>query len=130
MWESQAAFWPHFSKPLREASAFLAFRDGVNVAADAGSLSGGWLSGHLIRRGWTVDRARKTVIAFASLLMPAGILAAFVSNPFLRWLSSGWCYLVFRFGLTMYRRSQVTFLRIVRLPQWQAWAERVRVSDR
>jgi ACS family hexuronate transporter-like MFS transporter len=52
------------------------------VAADAGSLSGGWLSGHLIKRGWSVDRARKTVIAIAALLMPAGILAAFVSNPF------------------------------------------------
>ena len=51
------------------------------VAADAGSLSGGWLSGHLIKRGWSVDRARKTVIVFASLLMPAGILAAFVDDP-------------------------------------------------
>ena len=51
------------------------------VAADAGSLSGGWLSGHLIKRGWSVDRARKTVISFAALLMPAGIAAAFVSDP-------------------------------------------------
>ena len=53
------------------------------VAADAGSLSGGWLSGHLIKRGWTVDRARKIVILGAALLMPAGILAAFVQNPLL-----------------------------------------------
>ena len=53
------------------------------VAADAGSLSGGWLSGHLIARGWSVDRARKTVIAIAACLMPAGILAAFVSDPLL-----------------------------------------------
>lgn len=53
------------------------------VAADAGSLSGGWLSGYLIDRGWTVDRARKTVILLAALLMPAGILAAFVENPLL-----------------------------------------------
>jgi ACS family hexuronate transporter-like MFS transporter len=51
------------------------------VAADAGSLSGGWLSGYLIGRGWSVDRARKTVILFAAFLMPAGILAAFVSDP-------------------------------------------------
>ena len=53
------------------------------VAADAGSLSGGWLSGHLIARGWSVDRARKTVILIAALLMPAGILAAFVNDPLL-----------------------------------------------
>jgi len=51
------------------------------VAADAGSLSGGWLSGHLIVRGWTVDRARKSVIAFAALLMPVGVLAGIVSDP-------------------------------------------------
>jgi len=53
------------------------------VAADAGSLSGGWLSGHLIARGWSVDRARKTVILIAALLMPAGIFAAFVDDPLL-----------------------------------------------
>ena len=29
MWESQAAFLRDFSKPLREASAFVAFRGGV-----------------------------------------------------------------------------------------------------
>lgn len=51
------------------------------VAADVGSLSGGWLSGHLIARGWSVDRARKTVILIAAFLMPAGILAAFVDDP-------------------------------------------------
>jgi ACS family hexuronate transporter-like MFS transporter len=50
------------------------------VAADAGSLSGGWLSGFLISRGWTIDRARKAVILFAALLMPAGILAAFAED--------------------------------------------------
>ncbi len=51
------------------------------VAADAGSLTGGWISGHLIGRGWSVDRARKIVIVVAALLMPAGIAAAFVNNP-------------------------------------------------
>jgi len=51
------------------------------VAADAGSLLGGWFSGFLISRGWSVNTARKAVIVFASLLMPAGILAAFAENP-------------------------------------------------
>jgi ACS family hexuronate transporter-like MFS transporter len=46
------------------------------VAADAGSLLGGWLSGHWIARGWTVNRARKGVIAAGAVLMAAGILAA------------------------------------------------------
>lgn len=51
------------------------------VAADAGSLLGGWLSGFLITRGWSVDRARKAVIAAGALLMVAGAGAAFVEDP-------------------------------------------------
>ena len=50
------------------------------VAADAGSLLGGWASGFLISRGWSVDRARKLIILLSALLMPAGILAAFAGN--------------------------------------------------
>jgi ACS family hexuronate transporter-like MFS transporter len=50
------------------------------VAADAGSLFGGWLSGYLIGRGWSVNNARKAVIGFAACLMPAGILAAFTPD--------------------------------------------------
>ncbi|MCX6538500.1 MAG: MFS transporter [Acidobacteria bacterium] len=46
------------------------------VAADLGSLIGGWLSGHLIARGWTANRARKTIIAIGAVLMMAGIPAA------------------------------------------------------
>jgi ACS family hexuronate transporter-like MFS transporter len=46
------------------------------VAADAGSLGGGWLSGFLIARGWSVNRARKAVIAGGMLCMSTGMLAA------------------------------------------------------
>ena len=51
------------------------------VAASAGSLTGGWASGFLIARGWSVDRARKTVMVASMLLMPASILAARVQSP-------------------------------------------------
>ena len=50
------------------------------VAAAAGSLIGGWLSGNWIARGWTVNRARKTVIVGGAVLMTAGILAARTSS--------------------------------------------------
>ncbi|MBK8302300.1 MAG: MFS transporter [Pyrinomonadaceae bacterium] len=50
------------------------------VAADAGSLFGGWLSGFLISKGWSVNSARKAVIGFGALLMPAGIAAAFTPD--------------------------------------------------
>ncbi len=51
-------------------------------AAGVGSLTGGWASGFLIGRGWTVDRARKTVMAAGALLLPAGILAVRASSPY------------------------------------------------
>jgi ACS family hexuronate transporter-like MFS transporter len=42
--------------------------------ADLGNLSGGAVSSILIRRGWTVDRARKTVLVASALMVPAGVL--------------------------------------------------------
>ena len=50
------------------------------VAAGAGSLTGGWLSGCLIGRGWTVNKGRKAVIVIGMLLMLSGILAATAKN--------------------------------------------------
>jgi MFS transporter, ACS family, hexuronate transporter len=44
------------------------------IAADLGNFFGGWVSGHLIRRGWRLGRARKAVVVFggvgATLLIP------------------------------------------------------------
>lgn len=81
-------WWLYISwlpKYLSDARGFSLVKIGLfawvpYVAADIGSLSGGWVSGFLIGRGWTVDRARKSVILVAALLMPAGILAAFVDS--------------------------------------------------
>lgn len=43
----------------------------IYVIADAGSIGGGWLSSALIKRGWTVNRARKTtMLAMALLIVP------------------------------------------------------------
>jgi ACS family hexuronate transporter-like MFS transporter len=50
------------------------------AAADAGSLFGGWLAGYLIGRGWTVNKARKTVIVAGMMLMCCGIPAAITNN--------------------------------------------------
>ncbi len=81
-------WWLYISwlpKYLADARGFSLVKIGLfawvpYAAADAGSLSGGWLSGYLISRGWSVDRARKLVIAVAALLMPAGIFAAFAQD--------------------------------------------------
>ncbi len=43
----------------------------VYVVADVGSVGGGWLSSILIKRGWTINRARKTaMLAMALLIVP------------------------------------------------------------
>ena len=41
----------------------------VYVVADVGSVGGGWLSSTLIKRGWTVNRARKTAMLTMALLI-------------------------------------------------------------
>lgn len=81
-------WWLYISwlpKYLADARGFSLVKIGLfawvpYVAADAGSLSGGWVSGYLIGRGWSVDRSRKVVILIAALLMPAGIFAAFARD--------------------------------------------------
>jgi ACS family hexuronate transporter-like MFS transporter len=41
----------------------------IYVVADIGSVGGGWLSSSLIKRGWTVNAARKTAMLIAALLI-------------------------------------------------------------
>ncbi|RPH80335.1 MAG: MFS transporter, partial [Candidatus Rokuibacteriota bacterium] len=52
------------------------------LCAGIGALSGGWASGHLIGKGWPVDRARKVVMAAGALLTPAGIFAMWAASPY------------------------------------------------
>jgi ACS family hexuronate transporter-like MFS transporter len=58
------------------ATAWLPF-----LAADLGCVAGGWISGYLIGRGASVNRARRTAILIGTALMPVGTAAAFVSSP-------------------------------------------------
>jgi len=51
------------------------------LAAAVGSLFGGWLSGALVGRGWSLNAARKTAMGAAACLMPVGILAAHAHTP-------------------------------------------------
>jgi ACS family hexuronate transporter-like MFS transporter len=43
--------------------------------ADIGNLSGGAVSSLLIRKGWSVDRARKLVLVVSAILVPVGVAA-------------------------------------------------------
>jgi ACS family hexuronate transporter-like MFS transporter len=48
------------------------------IFGDIGYLLGGWLSGHLMRRGWSLPRARKFVMLLGACCMPAAIFAPLV----------------------------------------------------
>ena len=52
------------------------------VGAAAGSLLGGWSSGWLIKRGWSVNRSRKwTITAGGVIMVPSLLLTATASTP-------------------------------------------------
>lgn len=55
----------------------------IYLAADFGSVGGGWISGHLIRKGWAGGKARKTAMAMAAFCMPVAATAVFVPSPIL-----------------------------------------------
>ena len=48
----------------------------VYLIADVGSVGGGWISSALIKRGWSVNRARKaTMLAMALLIVPTALVS-------------------------------------------------------
>ena len=48
----------------------------VYLIADVGSVGGGWTSSALIKRGWSVNRARKaTLLAMALLIVPTALVS-------------------------------------------------------
>jgi ACS family hexuronate transporter-like MFS transporter len=56
----------------------------IYLMADFGSVMGGWVSGFLMRQGWSNARARKATMAFFALCMPIAATAVAVPQT---WLS-------------------------------------------
>ena len=52
----------------------------IYLVADIGSIGGGWLSSHWIKRGWSHNRARKTAMLICALAVVPIIFAAIVPN--------------------------------------------------
>lgn len=52
----------------------------IYLAADAGSIGGGWLSSHLISRGWTVNLARKATMLLCALAVTPILFAVRVDD--------------------------------------------------
>ncbi|HEX5000721.1 MAG TPA: MFS transporter [Terriglobia bacterium] len=53
----------------------------VYLLADGGSVGGGWLSSHLLKRGWTPNAARKTTMLICALCILPVAMAPRVANP-------------------------------------------------
>ena len=52
----------------------------VYLLADIGSIGGGWLSSRLIKRGWSLNAARKTTMLICALCVTPVSMAAFVDS--------------------------------------------------
>jgi len=52
------------------------------IAADVGSFFGGWFSGYLIKRGWSLGAARKVPIVYGGIGMTLLILTIFTTNKY------------------------------------------------
>lgn len=52
----------------------------IYLSADVGSIGGGWLSSALIKRGWTINAARKTAMLICALCVVPIVFAAETSN--------------------------------------------------
>jgi MFS transporter, ACS family, hexuronate transporter len=52
----------------------------IYLIADIGSIAGGWLSSSFIKRGWTINRSRKTAMLICALMVTPIIFAANVKS--------------------------------------------------
>jgi ACS family hexuronate transporter-like MFS transporter len=53
----------------------------IYLITGIGSIIGGWLSGWLIKRGWSINAARKTAMLVCALCVVPVFMASIVSNP-------------------------------------------------
>jgi ACS family hexuronate transporter-like MFS transporter len=52
----------------------------IYLVADVGSVGGGWLSGAFVKRGWSLNKARKITMLLAALLIVPTMVAPTMSN--------------------------------------------------
>ncbi len=63
-----------------KGTALIPYLTTVYLIADVGSVGGGWVSSWLIKRGWTVNWARKTTMLAFAITMPMVIVAYYAHN--------------------------------------------------
>jgi ACS family hexuronate transporter-like MFS transporter len=87
----------------------------IYLMADVGSIGGGWIAGRFIKRGWSVNRARKTAMLICALSV---VPIAFASSAASLWVAvvliglataghQGWSANVFTLTSDMFPRNAV-----------------------
>jgi ACS family hexuronate transporter-like MFS transporter len=87
----------------------------IYTCATIGSISGGWLSGSLIRRGWSINRGRKTAMLACALAVVPIVFASRVESLWSAvWLiglataaHQGWSANIFTLSSDMFPRRAV-----------------------
>lgn len=98
-----------------KGTALIPYITTVYVIADVGSVGGGWVSSTLIKRGWTVNWARKSTMLFFAATIPAVILAYYSSSAwtailligFAAGAHQGWSANLFTLTADMFPRKAV-----------------------
>jgi MFS transporter, ACS family, aldohexuronate transporter len=98
-----------------KGTALIPYVTAVYLIADVGSVGGGWISGALIKRGWTVNWARKTAMGLFAVTIPVVILAYYSTNAWVAVLligfaagaHQGWSANLFTLTTDMFPRKAV-----------------------
>jgi ACS family hexuronate transporter-like MFS transporter len=96
-------------------TALIPYLTTVYVIADVGSVFGGYLSSTLIKRGWSVNAARKTALATFAAIIPSVIFASQTRSAWLAVIligiatacHQGWSCNVFTLPSDMFPRRAV-----------------------
>ena len=76
-------FSDRFHMSLKSRSLPVAF---IYVMASIGGISGGWISGHFMKLGWSLNKARKVTLLICATAITSVIFAAFTDSA---WIAVG-----------------------------------------
>jgi MFS transporter, ACS family, hexuronate transporter len=87
----------------------------IYSGASVGSIGGGWLSSSLLKRGWTVNRSRKTALLVCALAVTPIMMAAHTRNAWLAVLliavaagaHQGWSANIYTLASDMFPKNAV-----------------------
>jgi MFS transporter, ACS family, hexuronate transporter len=98
-----------------KGTGLIPFLTVVYIIADIGSIGGGWISSALIKKGWTVNKARKTAMFLFASIMPLVTLAYYSTSVWIAVIligiaaaaHQGWSANLFTLTADMFPRKAV-----------------------